>query len=184
MEGTTEMMKPIAPWDGFVTTWTGMLSAWEVKASAGAAFAAVCSFLDIDQRMVFFLCLAVIIDFLCGMLDAYKRKRFRCRAVAYGVTKIWWYIIYLGIVSCINQTLSAACFGFRMPLLDLFVAYLVASDCVSITGHLQSMGVPVPPLLKSIALWSKNATEKKTETIINKAADKDAMPQEKDDGEE
>ena len=182
--GTSEMMRPIAPWDGFITTWTGMLSAWEVKASAGAAFAAVCSFLDIDQRMVFFLCLAVMIDCFCGILDAYKRKRFRCRAVAYGITKIWWYIIYIGIVSCINQTLSTAFFGFRMPLLDLFVAYLVASDCVSITGHLQSMGVPVPPLLRNIALWSRKATEKRTEKILDEATNKDVeKPQEKDDGD-
>lgn len=185
LTGTSDMMRPIAPWDGFLETWSGMIAAWEIKASAGAAFAAVCSFLDIDQRMVFFLCLAVIIDFFCGILDAIKRKRFRCRAVAFGMTKIWWYIIYLGIVSVINQTLSQAAFGFRMPLLDLFVAYLVASDCVSITGHLQSMGVPVPPLLKNIATWSKKAAEKKTENILDKAATDgtEASPKGEDDAD-
>lgn len=182
--GTSNMMRPIAPWDGFLETWSGMVAAWEIKATAGAAFAAVCSFLDIDQRMIFFLCLAVIIDFVCGVIDAIKRKRFRCRAVVFGITKIWWYIIYIGIVSCINQTLSQAFFGFRMPLLDLFVAYLVASDCVSITGHLQSMGVPVPPLLKHIALWSKKATEQKTEHILDKAAKGSTeKPQGEDDGD-
>ena len=182
--GTSKMMRPIAPWDGFFETWSGMVAAWEVKATAGAAFAAVCSFLDIDQRIDFFLCLAIIIDFFCGVADAIKRKRFRCRAVAFGITKIFWYIIYLGIVSCINQTLSQAFWGFRMPLLDLFVAYLVASDCVSITGHLQSMGVPVPPLLKNIASWSKKATEKKTEKILKKVAeDTDVKPQGEDDAD-
>lgn len=179
------MIRPIAPWDGFFETWAGMVAAWEVKATAAGAFAALCSFLDIDQRMVFFLCLAVIIDFFCGVADAIKRKRFRCRAVTFGVTKIWWYIIYLGIVSTINQTLSQAFWGFRMPLLDLFVAYLVASDCVSITGHLQSLGVPVPPLLKNIALWSKKATEKKTKNILDKAAEdgEAKKPTEEDDGD-
>lgn len=178
------MMKPIAPWDGFLTTWSGMLAAWEVKASAGAAFAAICSFLDIDQRMISVLCLVIIVDFFCGIMDAHKRGRFRCRAVAYGITKIWWYAIYICIMACINQTLSTALYGYHMPLLDLFVAYLVASDCVSITGHLQSMGVPVPPLLRNVALWSKKAAEKKTENIIDKGADEGAVkPQENDDGD-
>lgn len=165
--GTSEMMKPIAPWDGFFEAWAGMVAAWEVKATAGAAFAAVCSFLDVDQRMIFILCLAVIVDFVCGVADSIKRKRFRCRAVAFGITKIFWYVIYLGIVSVINQTLSQALYGFRMPLLDLFIAYLVASDCVSITGHLQSMGVPVPSLLRLIVRGSKKKAEEKISDVLD-----------------
>lgn len=164
--GTDDMMKPIAPWQGFLETWAGMIAGWEVKAAAGTAFAAVCSFLDMDQRIAAILCIAVFADFFCGMMDAYKRKRFRCRAVMFGTTKIFWYIVYIGLVSAISQTVSYSV-GFRLPLLDLFMSYLVASDCVSITGHLQSMGVPVPPILRLIVRTTKKNTEKKISNVLN-----------------
>jgi hypothetical protein len=46
------------------------------------------------------------------------------------------------------------------------------------------MGVPVPPLLKNIATWSKKAAEKKTERVLKKAAeDTEATPQGDDDGD-
>ena len=79
-----------------------------------------------------------------GMADAFRRDRFKCRAVAFGATKIFWYIVYLCIVGLMNRSLSIA-MGVRVPLLDLFAAYLVASDCVSITGHLQSWACPCRP---------------------------------------
>jgi hypothetical protein len=65
-----------------------------------------------------------------------------------------------------NRSLSIA-MGVRVPLLDLFAAYLVASDCVSITGHSQSMGVPVPPLLKEMARKAKKKTARKIEKIVD-----------------
>ena len=101
------------------------------------------------------------------MLDAYKRRRFRCRAVVFGTTKIFWYVVYIGIVSAINQTVSYSV-DYRLPLLDLFMSYLCASDCVSITGHLQSLGVPVPPLLRFIVKSTKKNTEKQIHTVLDK----------------
>lgn len=168
----SSMMKPFAPWDGFWEAWSSMVAAWEVKATAGMLIAAFCSFLDLDERLVWFLCFAVAGDFLCGMADAFRRDRFKCRAVAFGATKIFWYIVYLCIVGLMNRSLSIA-MGVRVPLLDLFAAYLVASDCVSITGHLQSMGVPVPPLLKEMARKAKKKTARKIEKIVD-GREKDA----------
>ena len=159
-------MRPVAPWEGFLDAWSGIAAGWEVKALVATAFAAACSFLDIDQRIAAILCAAVIADFLCGVLDACKRGRFRCRAVIYGTTKIFWYIVYIGIVSAINQTVSYSV-GMRLPLLDLFMSYLVASDCVSVTGHLQSLGVPVPPLLRMIVGKAKKNVEEKVSQVLD-----------------
>lgn len=160
----SDMMKPFAPWEGFFDAWTGMVTAWKVKAAAGTVIAAFCSFLDLDERIFSFLCVAIIADFIFGMADAMMRRRFRCRAVAFGATKIFWYIIYLGIIGLVNRSLSLA-LGMRMPFLDLFASYLIASDAVSVTGHLQSMGVPVPPLLQSIVERLRKRTEKELEKI-------------------
>ena len=174
------MMKPIAPWQGFPEAWSGLIAGWEFKAVTGTAFAAVCSFLDIDQRIAIILCIAIAADFFLGMLDAQKRKRFRCRAVAFGMTKIFWYIVYIGIVSAISQTVSFS-IGYRLPLLDLFMSYLVASDCVSITGHLQSLGVPVPPLLRYIVRFTKKHTEKQIHDVLESGKAKDGKDKEQDE---
>jgi toxin secretion/phage lysis holin len=174
------MMKPIAPWQGFLEAWSGIVAGWEVKAAAGTAFAALCSFLDMDQRIAFILCIAIAADFFLGMLDAAKRGRFRCRAVVFGTTKIFWYIIYIGIVSAINQTISYS-LSYRFPLLDLFMSYLVASDCVSITGHLQSLGVPVPALLKYIVKGTHKNTSKKIKKIVDSIADSKPKSKTEDD---
>ncbi len=160
------MMKPFVPWDGFIDYWAGLWAAWEIKASLGMAFAAVCSFFDVDERMIAFLCLAVTADFLLGVADAVKRDRFKCRAVEYGLLKIVYYVVYIGTVGLVNVSLSIS-LGYHLPLLDLFISYLIATDCISITAHLRSMGVPVPPLLVAILKKTKKRAEKNTNKVLD-----------------
>lgn len=176
--GWNSMMRPFAPWDGLAESWISLWAAWEVKASLGTVFAAFCSLIDIDEKMLSFVCIALAGDFLLGMLDAFRRNRFKCRAVSFGMTKIFWYIVYLTIVGLLNRTFSEAV-SMRLPLLDFFVAYLVANDCISMTGHLHSMGVPVPPLLTAIAYKIRKKSEKSVKKIID-----EAEPGEKEHGAE
>lgn len=163
--GCSSMMKPFAPWDGFWETLVSIWTAWEVKAAFATVFMSFCAFLDIDERMVQFLCAAVIGDFIAGMAEAFKRKRFRCRAVLFGVQKVFWYSIYVCVVGLLNSALSRS-MGMRIPLIDLFTTYLIASDCISIIGHLNGMGVPVPPLLISIARRVRVVSVRKTKKIL------------------
>ena len=164
--GLNDMMRPFTIFDGLPEAWAGLWAAWEIKAAAGTLFAGVCSILDIDEKMLTCVCIALAGDFLLGMLDAFKRGRFRCRAVAFGVTKIFWYGMFITIMALLNRSFGMAV-GLRLPLLDLFVAYLVASDCVSMTGHLHSMGVSVPPLLTAIAYKIRKTAERKAKKIID-----------------
>lgn len=177
--GCSDMMRPFAPWDGMAEAWASLWAAWEIKAGLGTVFAAFCSFLDIDEKMLSFVCVALVGDFILGMIDAFRRNHFRCRVVAFGMTKIFWYIVYLTIVGLLNRAFSEA-ITIRLPLLDLFVAYLVASDCISMTGHLHSMGVPVPPLLTAIAYKIRKKSEKSLKKIID---DADPLKKELEDGE-
>ena len=159
-----EMMKPFAPFDGFSQAWAALWASWDIKAGLGTIIATGCSFFGRDTRIFFLLCIALAGDFLAGVFSAIKRDRFRCRAVQYGVLKIFYYGIYLGIMGLINSSLSIAV-GMQLPLLDLFVAYLVATDCISILSHLQAMGVPVPPILRSIAQKVRKTTDQKMREV-------------------
>lgn len=159
------MMRPITPLDGFSQTWANIWSSWQIKAGVGTAIASFCSLFGMDERIFSLLCIAVFADFLCGIGEALKRNKFRCRAVYFGITKIFWYVVYIGIVGAINQSLAIA-LDHHMVLLDLFASYLIASDCVSITGHLQGMGMPIPPLLHYIVTGASKLTKKKIEDVI------------------
>ena len=161
----SDMMKPFGPFDGFAQAWAALWASWDIKAGLGTIIATGCSFLGMDERIFYLLCAALAGDFVSGVTSAIKRDRFRCRAVQYGVLKIFYYGIYLGVMGLINASLSIAV-GMHLPLLDLFVAYLVATDCISILSHLQAMGVPVPPILKAIAQKVRKATDKKMQAAV------------------
>lgn len=165
------MMKPFAFWDGFVDYGIGIWSAWEIKASLGTAFAAICSFFDIDEKMLLFLCIAITADFILGVADAIKRSHFRCRAVEYGGLKFVYYALYLGTVGLVNSSLSHS-MGMHFPLLDLFISYLVATDCISITRHLRNMGVPVPPLMELLLKKAKKKAEKDANYVLKSKEEK------------
>ena len=174
--GANDMMRPLTPLDGFVQTWASIWSAWQVKAGVGTIIASFCSLFGMDERIFTMLCIAVFADFLCGVGEALKRHRFRCRAVYFGMTKVFWLIVYIGIVGLINQSLSIA-LDYRLSLLNLFVSYLIASDCISITGHLQGMGVKIPPLLIYIVNFASKLTKKKVEEVLEPDKHKDPATQ-------
>lgn len=166
-----DMMKPYAPFEGFADAWVALWASWDIKAGLGTVIAAGCSLFGMDQRLFFLLCIALAGDFFAGVTSAIKRHRFRCRAVQYGVLKILYYGIYLGVMGLINSSLSIAV-GHALPLLDLFVAYLIATDCISILSHLQTMGVPVPPILRTIAQKVRKTTDDKMRKAIDTPAQK------------
>jgi toxin secretion/phage lysis holin len=143
---------------------TAFLSAlaelWAAKASVSAVIAAISTFLGADQVLIYLLLLSMVLDFLFGVWDAHRRRRFRCRAMQRGAGKIGWYFVYVGLVAIVDVAVAHAT-SFHFPCLDLFLAYLVLTETVSVTAHLQSMGVRVPPLLLSFVQRARKSVEKK-----------------------
>ena len=70
------------------------------------------------------------------------------------------YCLYLLIVGVVNASLSRSFGGFDMPLLNLFIAYLIITDAVSVIAHMQRLGIPVPDLLRRVLLRSKRKVER------------------------
>lgn len=56
--------------------------------------------------------------------------------------------------------------GFALPVTDVFMAYLVLTDCASIIGHLVWLGVPVPPLLVVLVTGGRTRLEKTVEDAV------------------
>ena len=83
--------------------------------------------------------------------------------LAHGALKFPAYCLYLLIVGVVNASLSRSFGGFDMPLLNLFIAYLIITDAVSVIAHMQRLGIPVPDLLRRVLLRSKRKVERRVD---------------------
>ena len=79
--------------------------------------------------------------------------------LAHGALKFPAYCLDLLLVGVVNVSLSRSV-GMEMPFLNLFVAYLIMTDAVSVIGHMQRLGIPVPALLRRIVLRGRHRVER------------------------
>lgn len=143
---------------------------WAAKASASAVIATISAFIGADQVLLYLLLLSMVLDFVFGIWDAHRRRRFRCRAMQRGAGKLGWYFVYVGLVAIVDVAVAHST-GYHFPCLDLFLTYLILTETVSVTAHLQSMGVRVPPLLMSFVQHTRKHVEKRFSSASEKTVD-------------
>ncbi len=140
------MMQPPAPLEGLAYYTQSLLALWPEKAVIGSCVAGAVSLFGGDAYLLWMLGAMLVADFAFGLADAVRRRHFRCRMLAHGALKFPAYCLYLLIVGVVNASLSRSFGGFDMPLLNLFIAYLIITDAVSVIAHMQRLGIPVPDL--------------------------------------
>ena len=152
------MMQPPAPLEGLDYYTQSLLALWPEKAVIGSCVAGVVSLFGGDGYLLWMLGF--------GLADAVRRRHFRCRMLAHGALKFPAYCLYLLIVGVVNASLSRSFGGFDMPLLNLFIAYLIITDAVSVIAHMQRLGIPVPDLLRRVLLRSKRKVERRVDEAV------------------
>ena len=152
------MMQPPAPLEGLAYYTQSLLALWPEKAVIGSCVA--------GAYLLWMLGAMLVADFAFGLADAVRRRHFRCRMLAHGALKFPAYCLYLLIVGVVNASLSRSFGGFDMPLLNLFIAYLIITDAVSVIAHMQRLGIPVPDLLRRVLLRSKRKVERRVDEAV------------------
>lgn len=152
-------MQPPAPLEGLTYYTQSLLALWPEKALIGSCIAGFVSLFGGDALLLWLLVAMLLADFAFGLADALRRRHFRCRMLAHGALKFPAYCLYLLLVGVVNVSLSRSV-GMEMPFLNLFVAYLIMTDAVSVIGHMQRLGIPVPALLRRIVLRGRNRVER------------------------
>ena len=99
-------------------------------------------------------------DLVLGLWSAFSTGRFSYVILERGIIKFPAYAVYIILASVLQRTVSQA-FGAVVPLLDMFLAYLVFTDAISVLRHLKELGLPVPPLLEAIAQRGRKKIEEK-----------------------
>ncbi len=139
---------------------------WEIKLGFGIAITAFAAFFGIDERLVWLLVGAIVADNIAGVLAALKRGRFRCSVFAKKVQKIPALCVYILLVAISNLALEIS-FEMPCPFLELFLAYLVANESISIAVHMRQLGFTPPALVENFLLRTRKTVEEKAHKIAH-----------------
>lgn len=148
-----------SPWEGFVYYTQSLAALWPEKAVISSFLTGAVILFGGDAFIMWLLIGVMGADFVFGFAEAARRKHIRCRAMGRGVLKFVYYVSYIGLVGVVNVSLSRS-FGIHVPLLDMFMSYLIITDTISVMAHMQRLGIPVPALLQRIVVRSRDKIER------------------------
>lgn len=126
-------------WQGKLMLSTILTALSQLVEQFGATFGA-------DTFLVLLLFVLVWMALGLGILVAVKKRRFDYSTVGQGILKLPLYCLYLFLIGSIGVSIEHS-ISIALPLLNLFIAYLTASEVFIIVRQLQTLGVKVPPLL-------------------------------------
>lgn len=142
-----------------------LLELWPGKVALGTALAAVLTALGIDHVLFGVLLASVMGEMMTRIIVHCKRGKSLCRGLHHGLVRYSCYFFFLLMAVGVDISLRRA-LGFALPVTDVFMAYLVLTDCASIIGHLVWLGVPVPPLLVVLVTGGRTRLEKTVEDAV------------------
>lgn len=158
----------INPLEGLQNYTRSLSDMWQQKLAMGAIVTWLSEWIGADAALLGIMLLALCLDFALGVYVAVKRGKFRCYTLTRGVAKLPCYCFYLLVVDTAVYALTVST-GFELPLLNMFVAYLVLTDAASIIAHMRVLGLPMPKLLALIV----NSSQHKIEHTVSSALGED-----------
>jgi|GEM_PF-1399903 len=157
--GEFTVTEHLADWSYYAQA---LVALWPVK----AALAAVAAWLSAEPGLLYWLTSMWCADLAFGLFEAFRRGKFSCRMLKRGGMKIPAYCLCITLVAAVDACMEMA-FGVSVPLLEGFLAYLVAQESVSVMGHMIRLGLPVPPMVRRILLHGKRTVEKKLDDVLD-----------------
>lgn len=157
--GRFTMTEHMADWAYYTQA---LAVSWQIK----AAFAAVAAWLSTEPVLLYWLVAMWAVDLSFGLFEAFKRGKFSCRLLKRGGLKFPAYCLYVGLVAGVDKCIEQA-FHMPLPLLEAFLAYLVAQESVSIMGHMMRLGWPVPAIVRRILVHGKKKIEKQIDDVLD-----------------
>lgn len=157
---------------GFLYYLQALFVGWPIK----TVFASIAAFFGTEQILFIWLFVMLAADLGFGLVESIMRKRFSCKVLARGVVKIPAYCLYIFLVGAMDMTVEKA-IHLNMPFLELFIAYLVSCDAVSVMGHAIRLGMPMPKRIRRVILH----TQLKVEGQLNDILDSKKKPSDSED---
>ena len=154
------MTEHLADWTYYTQA---MAALWPVK----TAIAAAAAWFSTEPALIYWLVGMWCADLAFGLFEAVKRGKFSCRVFKRGALKIPAYCLYVVLVAAVDTCMELA-LHMSLPVLEAFIAYLVAQESVSVMGHMIRLGLPVPPMVRRILLHGKARMERQIDELLDK----------------
>lgn len=137
-------------------------ASWHIK----GAIAAVAAWFSTEPALLYMLVIMWCADLAFGLFEAFKRGNFSGRILKRGVIKIPAYCLYIGLVAAIDSSIEIA-LHMKLPLLEAFLAYMVAQEAISVMGHMIRLGLPVPAMVRRILYRGKHKIESQVDDLLD-----------------
>lgn len=154
---------------------------FEEKFTVSLSVGTLATIFGIDAAMLLCISLLMCADLFFGILHSWKAHTFSLYKLQRGAMKFLAYYLSMLLVNNVNDYVSRS-LGVWLPVQNLYVTYLIATEGLSIMSHCSQLGMPFPPLFRVILRSYQNKVEKTVQAIVKSDTPKDDIP--KDDTHE
>lgn len=93
--------------------------------------------------------LFIVLDYITGVVDAGVHGQLNPKTGFYGILKKVLYFVPVALAHAIDQIVGPGFIASNQPIQTIVLWFILANEGISILGHLGSLGVPVPGVLKT-----------------------------------
>lgn len=136
-----------------------------ISATFSAAVAALVCYLDVMAVPVIVLCAVMVLDYITGMISAWKKKTLDSKKGVFGIVKK---VCYLALV-CVGMGVDwliysglrqvGVAWDYTIFFGVVVTVWLVINELISILENLKKIGVPLPKFLVALINRLKITTE-------------------------
>lgn len=141
-------------------------SCWYYKILTFPLFIAYDKLFGGDSYILALFIAVFFIDLIVGSAAAIQAGRWTLRRFSLWLIKLVTYGLCIALVAFLNGAMAHS-LGLNLPLLDIVLTVLLASEILSIFVNMSEMGCPVPPVLLHLAIGVKTKAGKKLEALLD-----------------
>lgn len=148
-----------------------------ISATFSAAIAALVCYLDVMAVPVIVLCAVMVLDYITGMISAWRKKTLDSKKGVFGIVKKVCYLALVAVGMGVDWLIYSGirqvgvAWDYTIFFGVVVTVWLVINELISILENLKKIGVPLPKFLIALIKRLKITTEKKFENEEEKSND-------------
>lgn len=119
---------------------------WEFSMLVAPIGGAITIFLGGWDHLFSAALLFIVLDYITGVVDAGTHGQLNPRTGFYGILKKVLYFVPVALGNALDHLMVV---GSVQPIRTVVLWFILANEGISILGHLGSLGVPIPNVLKT-----------------------------------
>lgn len=145
-----------------------------ISATFSAAIAALVCYLDVMAVPVIVLCAVMVLDYITGMISAWRKKTLDSKKGVFGIVKKVCYLALVAVGMGVDWLIYSGirqvgvAWDYTIFFGVVVTVWLIINELISILENLGGIGVPMPKFLVTIVKRLRITTEKVAESEEDK----------------